>query len=77
MPMEAIPFAPSGNIQDIQYDADTQTLIVQFHYKNRKCKYSGVTGEEATGFANSISANDYLQRFIIPQHAGEPVADID
>ena len=72
--MESIPFTPSKNIQAVEYDLDTQTLIVRFHHKNRAYKYSEVTGEEATGFSNSLSANDYLQRFILPVHAGEPVS---
>jgi hypothetical protein len=67
--MESIPFAPSRNIQDIQYDLDTQTLIIDFN-SGYRYRYAGVTGEEAQGFAQNLSAGDYLRQFIMPLHDG-------
>jgi len=71
MALESIPFAPSNNIQSIWYDLDSQLLVIRFHDRNRVYRYSGVSGEEANGFANSLSAGDYLNRVIRGQHAGE------
>lgn len=71
MAMESIPFASSRNIQAVWYDSDTQTLVVQFHHRNRAYQYAGVTGEEAAGFANTLSANDYLQHSILPKYSGQ------
>jgi len=73
MAVEPISFTPSANIQAITYDADTQTLLVRFHRGGRLYRYVEVTGEEAYGFGQALSANDYLQTRILPAHPGEAV----
>ena len=71
--MESIPFPPSRNIQSISYDLDTQTLLIRYHHQDRTYKYSGVTGEDVAGFSAAISANDYLQEFILSRYRGERI----
>jgi hypothetical protein len=77
MALRPISFAPSANIADIWHDSDTQTLIVRFKWGGRLYKYSAVPESTAAGFSQSLSANDYLQRFIIPEHgSGAPIGSI-
>lgn len=76
MAMRDIPFAPSGNIADIQHDDETQTLYVRFR-SGRAGRYLQVTGDEADGFSQALSANQYLQVMIVPGHKYEPVGSQD
>lgn len=70
MPLEPISFSPSGNIQSIFHDPNTQTLMIRFKYGNRVYKYLGVSSADADGFSQSLSASDYLRLFISPGHSG-------
>jgi hypothetical protein len=76
MPLSTISFTPSGNIANIWHDPDTQTLIIRFKFGSRVYKYPGVSASEADGFSQSLSANDYLQGFIVPQHTASLVGSL-
>ena len=73
MPIEVIAVPPSGNIVNVSYDADAQTLYVQFVYQNSIYKYSGIDGDTANGFSRALSASQYLRQSIIPISIGERV----
>lgn len=72
MAMQPVQFTPSGNIEAIWHDQDTQQLMVKFR-SGKYYRYPGVTGDEADGFAQALSANQYLQEFIIPSHISERI----
>ncbi|HXN71569.1 MAG TPA: KTSC domain-containing protein [Candidatus Acidoferrales bacterium] len=74
MAMEIISHPASGNIAQVGYDADSQELIVVFKWKSATYKYSNVSGDEANGFSQALSAGDYLNQFIVPQHPGERIS---
>jgi len=50
--MRVIPTDPSGNIQQVQYDDDTQTLYITFN-RGPVYTYQGVPQLTAEGFATS------------------------
>ncbi len=76
MALESIPFAPSGNIQSIWHDSDTQNLLIRYHHRDRVYRYPGISGADAAGFGQSLSANDYLQQVILGQSTGAFVGSI-
>jgi hypothetical protein len=63
MAQEVISHPPSRNIASIMYDADTQTLTVQF-LSGYVYNYYRVDETTALGFQNALSANQYLKTFI-------------
>ena len=75
MALESITFVESGNIQSIWHDLDTQTLVIRYHHQNRVYKYFGVSGEDANGFSQSLSANDYLD-IIKSKYTGEFIGSL-
>jgi hypothetical protein len=75
MALESIPFAPSRNIQSIWHDPDTQNLLIRYHHGDRVYRYPGISGADAAGFGQSLSANDYLQ-VILDQSTGTFVGSI-
>lgn len=74
MALEVISHPASGNIAQVAYDADTQELFVVFKWKDATYRYSHITGDEANGFSQALSAGDYLNQFIVPQHPGERIS---
>ena len=65
MAFEPVTFAPSSNIQDIQFDADSQSLRVEYS-RGHVYFYSGVTTEMAAGFNDADSATSYLRQSVLP-----------
>lgn len=65
---------PSGNIVSVTYDADSQTLRVQFKYQDAIYEYPGVDGDTAGGFARALSATQYLKQAIMPISSGERIS---
>jgi KTSC domain len=76
MPLESIPFATSSNIESIWHDSDTQTLLIRYHHQSRVYRYPGVPGDDAQGFSQALSANEYLQQFILSQYTGTFVGSV-
>jgi hypothetical protein len=74
MAIEIISAPASGNIISIAYDADSQSLYVQFKYQNAMYKYTGIDGDTANGFGQALSATDYLKSAILPISVGERIA---
>lgn len=52
----------SGNIKGVEFDVDTQTLIV--HFKGGDYKVTGVDEETALGFEGADSATQYYNSSI-------------
>lgn len=67
MAFENIEFVASRNINAIIYDADSQEMLVEFSGNGRVYRYSGVTGDMASGFSQAPSATDHLRSVIEPQ----------
>ena len=64
---QPIPFNQSSQIKGLEYDADEQTLYVQ--YKNGSVyTYHGVDADKANGFASADSAGKYLNAYVKGQH---------
>ena len=63
MAMEPIPFPASSNIKGVEYDPDTQTMVVQYS-RGHIYRYSPVTGEQAAGLAEAKSATEYIRTFV-------------
>jgi hypothetical protein len=72
MAIEIISAPASGNIVSIAYDADSQSLFVQF--KSATYVYHGIDGDTANGFSQALSATDYLKSAIMPISVGERIA---
>lgn len=65
MPTEPVRFPPSTNIGQIEYDKETQTLVIQFK-SGRVYQYHPVDEQTARGFESCLSAGDYFNMFIKP-----------
>jgi hypothetical protein len=65
MPFEPVTFAPSSNIKGVQYDADSQSLRVEYS-RGHVYVYAGVTTEMAAGFNDADSATGHLRQAILP-----------
>jgi hypothetical protein len=72
--MEVISHPESGNIAQVAYDADTQSLYVMFRWQNATYKYTGIDGDTANGFGQALSATDYLKQSILPISVGERIS---
>lgn len=55
----------SGNVKGVEYDVDTQTLLV--HFKGGSYKATGVDEETALGFERAGSAGTYYNQNIRDQ----------
>lgn len=62
MALEAIPFKSSSHIKSVEYDEETQELVVGFGKSSYL--YSGVSPQVANGFSEAVSAGGYLDTFI-------------
>lgn len=62
MALEAIPFKTSSHVKSVEYDEETQELVVGFGKSSYA--YSGVEPGVAHGFSEAISAGSYLDTFI-------------
>jgi hypothetical protein len=60
----------SRNIKSVGYDADTQTLEVEFHHGGRVYSYSGVSEDQYHSLVNARSPGAHLQSHIAgrPEH---------
>ena len=74
MALVVLNIPPSGNIVAVQYDADTQSLFVQFRWQDATYKYEYIGEDVARGFERSLSATDYLKSAILPISSGERVS---
>jgi hypothetical protein len=68
-----IPTAQSANIQRVEYDADSQTLRVEFKGSSGVYEYDGVSQDVAGGFERAESAGKYLHNFIKGQYTHRKV----
>jgi hypothetical protein len=67
MAFENVEFTASRNINAVIYDADTQEMLIEYKGSGKVYKYSGVTGDMASGFSQAPSSTDYLRSVIEPQ----------
>lgn len=69
-----IRFPPSTNISAILYNADDQTLTVEFSKSGAIYRYDGCTEELALGFQTAMSATKYLETYIASQCSSVRIA---
>lgn len=62
-----IHFPPSTNVSGILYNADDQTLTVEFAKSGAVYRYDQCTEEMAMGFQSALSATKYLETYIASQ----------
>jgi KTSC domain len=74
MPATIISAPASGNIVAVSYDADAQTLFVQFLYQSALYEYQGISEDLANGFSTALSATQYLKQNVLPISTGQRVA---
>jgi hypothetical protein len=74
MPAHIIAAPPSGNIVTVSYDAEAQTLFVQFLYQSALYSYEGIDENTANGFGTALSATAYLKSAILPISTGQRIA---
>lgn len=67
MAEQVLNLKTSGNIKGAVYDADTQTLKVEF-FNGGSYSYSGVDGDKALEFERSDSPGKFLHSNIKGQH---------
>ena len=69
MAMSSVPFtSKSGHVEAVQYDSDTQELVVTFR-GSRDYTYEGVTENEVAQLSSSESAGKFIDGFIKPLHS--------
>lgn len=74
MAAKIISAPASGNVVTVSYDAETQTLFVQFMYQSAVYEYQGISEDIANGFSTALSATQYLKQNILPISTGTRIA---
>lgn len=69
-----IRFPPSTNIAAILYNADEQTLTVEFVKSGAVYQYDQVPEDLAMGFQTALSATKYLETYIASQFPSNRIA---